>query len=116
MAACGGRDPPRRAAAAGGRPGGRPAVRRGGTVPPPVQLPATTGLPDGRALALAGLDSQDVSSDTVTVVSAAGRARVAGHLPQPLHDAAAATIGGHAYLFGGGPLPTDQILSVAPGG
>src|SRR3954454_18283680 len=75
-------------------------VRRGGTLPAPVQLPAMAAVRGG-ALALGGLDAADASSAGIVRVGP-GRARLVGHLPAALHDAAAATLAGRTYFFGGG--------------
>lgn len=69
-------------------------------LPAPVQLPAVA--PDaGGALALSGLDALDSSVADMVRIDAGG-AHSAGSLPLALHDAAAANIDGHVYLFGGG--------------
>ena len=53
-------------------------------------------------------------SDIVTVVDGISLSR--GRLPGPLHDAAAVTLGGRAYLFGGGngTAQLDAVLRVDP--
>jgi hypothetical protein len=84
-------------------------------LPAPVQLPATAALPDGRAILAGGLSQADTSVSAVTVAGPNG-ARSAGRLPEPLHDAAAATIGGRSYFFGGGEPSHDGILELVPGG
>jgi hypothetical protein len=92
-------------------------VHRLGTLPAPIQLPAAVPLPDGRVLSLGGLSAADTSTDSVTLIDPSGRATVVGHLPQSLHDSAAAGIGGRAYLFGGGDLASSPaILRVAASG
>jgi DNA-binding beta-propeller fold protein YncE len=63
---------------------------------------------------MGGLNSADVSVADVLSVSSSGHARSAGRLPAAVHDAAAATIGGTTYLFGGGDqgTTTDRIVAV----
>ncbi len=102
-------------AGCGGSPAGRPATpahagrptpvrlkaRELGRLPAPVQLPAAAVLPRGGAVVLGGLSSQAVSTPSALRVDGT-RVRRLPHLPLALHDAAAATLGGDAYLFGGG--------------
>ncbi len=64
--------------------------------------PATTAFGHGALLA-GGLDRRDVSVDDLVSVGD-GQARRIGRLPQREHDAAAATLHGVAYVFGGGDL------------
>ncbi|MEA2445835.1 MAG: hypothetical protein QOJ12_3127 [Thermoleophilales bacterium] len=100
-----------------GRPA-RPAVLSAkvvGRLPAPVQDPATTAVARDRALAMAGLDSATVSVAAIDSLTPTG-ARRAGALPAALHDAAAASDGRDAYLFGGGEPSRDGILRVTPGG
>jgi DNA-binding beta-propeller fold protein YncE len=84
-----------------------------GRLPVSVQDPATT-----RAVvcarAMGGLNAADVSVADVLSVSSAGHARASGRLPAAIHDAAAATIGGTTYLFGGGDrgMTSDKIVAV----
>jgi DNA-binding beta-propeller fold protein YncE len=56
--------------------------------------------------------------DEILVVSAGGRARIAGRLPQAASDVAAAAIGGTAYVVGGytGTRWLDTIVAWRPGG
>ena len=80
-------------------------------LPEAVQLPAVTaGL--GGVLALAGLDAADSSLASVTLVDG-GSASTVAQLPEALHDAAAASIAGHAYLFGGGNAGTASASILA---
>jgi YVTN family beta-propeller protein len=73
-----------------------------GRLPAPVMDPATTAY--GRGVLLAGgLDAHDVSVDDL-VRAGDGPARRIGRLPQRFHDAAAATLHGTPYVFGGGDL------------
>ena len=69
-------------------------------LPAPVQLPAVAPDTEG-ALTLGGLDALDASVAGAVRIDAGG-AHDAGSLPIALHDAAAASIDGHVYLFGGG--------------
>ncbi|MDX6689649.1 MAG: hypothetical protein QOG15_1106 [Solirubrobacteraceae bacterium] len=56
-----------------------------------------------------GLDRVDTS--VASIVSVRGAvARTSGTLPSALHDAAAATVAGHAYLFGGGNLGSSAAI------
>jgi YVTN family beta-propeller protein len=63
-----------------------------------------------------GLTAADTSSNEIVVVSAAGHARIAGHVPGAFHDSAAVPIGGVVYTFGGGNgvAQLDQILRIDP--
>jgi DNA-binding beta-propeller fold protein YncE len=69
----------------------------------------------GGAVLLGGLTAADTSRDDIVTVSRSGSRRV-GHLPTPVHDAAAVTIGALTYLFGGGTGPSqiDTIVKVDP--
>jgi YVTN family beta-propeller protein len=64
---------------------------------------------------LGGLTAADTSTDEIVVVSSSG-SRITGQLPSARHDTAAASIGGYAYLFGGGDgvSQLDQIVRVDP--
>jgi Kelch motif len=84
-------------------------VRSGARLPNPVQDPAATALPGGGALLLGGLDQADTSVATIVRVHD-GTARASGALPAALHDATAATVAGHAYLFGGGNLGSSAAI------
>ncbi len=70
---------------------------------------------NGGAVLLGGLTPSDVSTDAIVTATRAGARRV-GRLPGALHDAAAVTVGGDAYLFGGGNgvAQLDTILMVDP--
>src|SRR3954452_8831778 len=92
-------------------------VRRFGRLPAPLQLPAATRLNGGRTLVAGGFSAADVSTVGVTVVSPTGAARVEGRLPLAVHDAAAATVRGHAFMLGGaGTVPTGGIFRWAADG
>jgi YVTN family beta-propeller protein len=85
-----------------------------GSLPAPLQNPsyATSG---GSVLLLGGLNSADVSVGSI-VAAGFHSARVIGSLPSVRHDTAAAAIGKHVYLFGGGngPSQLDDIVRVDP--
>ena len=88
------------------------ATRR---LPAPVQLPALV-LVGRTVLALGGLDAADASVANVTRVEPAP-ARAAGTLPQAVHDAGAAALGGRVYVLGGGTAggAVDAIVQVGRG-
>jgi YVTN family beta-propeller protein len=96
----------------------RLVVRRAGTLPAAVQLPAVAGMANGSALVMGGLDAADASVDNVVSVGAGGVARVVGRLPAALHDGAAAAIGSTAFFIGGGDAGAGkpEILRVSAGG
>lgn len=87
---------------------------------PPVELSvalqdaAAADLGRGRVVLLGGLDAADTSTDAVSVLDERGQ--TAGEsLPEPQHDAQAALLGGHVYVFGGGQFTSyDHILSYDP--
>ena len=79
----------------------------------PVQLPAATVVGSDVLLA-GGLSAADTSLDTVTVVSP-GAVTTGRPLPQAIHDAAAATVNGQAFVFGGGEPSHDEIRAIGPG-
>ena len=69
-------------------------------------------------LVIGGVDAGDVSTTSVSRVSASGdRVSPAGPLVSPLHDVAAATVGGKTLVFGGGAATTvDLVQELASGG
>jgi YVTN family beta-propeller protein len=75
--------------------------RASGSLPAPLQDPALADLGGGRVMLIGGLDSADMSTNEIRLVTGS-RTTVIGHLPLAMHDAAAVAIGGKAYLFGGG--------------
>jgi hypothetical protein len=91
------------------------AATQAGRLPAPVMDPATTSVSGGPTLMIAGLDSADVSVRSIYAAGPAG-VRQVGSLPSALHDAAAASNGSTAYLFGGGEPSRDTIWKVTPGG
>src|SRR5205823_5714663 len=84
-------------------------------LPAPTQLPALAAR-GSTVLALGGLDAADASVSSVVRV-APGRPGAAGSLPAAVHDAGAAALDGHVYVFGGGTPagPTDAIVEVGRG-
>src|SRR3954471_11023963 len=103
-AGCGSSSAPRPPAKPADRPAPRPvrltlASTQG--LPAPVQLPALASDGRGRVLAAGGLRAPDVSVPAVVRLRP-GRPARAARLPVAVHDAAAAIVGGKAYVFGGG--------------
>ncbi len=72
-----------------------------GALPSGLADPAVASLPDGRVVLLGGLDEGGGSASSVMVLAGTG-ASGRGSLPEPQHDAEAATLGRSVYLFGGG--------------
>ena len=72
----------------------------------------------GGVLSIGGLDASTVStSGVVELRPPDGKARAAGSLAEPLHDAAAAAIAGKTLVFGGGSASAiDSVESLARGG
>jgi YVTN family beta-propeller protein len=87
----------------------RVRVRLVGRLPSPVQDPATTPLPPDEAVLFGGLDQADTSTASIVHIRA-GVARSGGALPSALHDAAATTVAGRPYLFGGGNLGSSAAI------
>lgn len=89
-------------------------ARRSGRLASPVQDAAVTTA-GGHAILLGGLTAADTSTNTIWKAGWTGGSPV-GLLPDALHDAAAVSIGGAAYLFGGGngTRQLDQILRIDP--
>jgi hypothetical protein len=106
------------ASGAVGQTGTRLVAKR---LPVPLQAPVSgeAVAPDGkRLLVLGGLDAAGASANGVfSVDPGTGRLVPAGSLAQPVHDAAAATLGGTAYLFGGGDTSsTTAVQAIDAGG
>lgn len=96
---------------------GNLVVTRVGHLPSPMQLPSAVTISGGRVLSLGGLSAADVSTDGVVLVDKSDRPRMVGRLPRPVHDSAAASIGGRSYLFGGADFaPSSDILRVSENG
>jgi N-acetylneuraminic acid mutarotase len=85
-----------------------------GSLPAAVEDAAISPLPDGRLALLGGIDSSDTSTDAIVTLNGA-TASQQGTLPNPQHDAQAATLGTDVYVFGGGQLSSyDHILRYDP--
>ena len=90
-------------------------VTRVGSLPQAVSKLSAVALPGGRVLALGGLVGG--SSSSQVLAGPPERLRRVASLPVPTHDAAAALVGGSAYLFGGGEaVSTDAVVRIDPGG
>jgi hypothetical protein len=75
-------------------------VTRIGSLPRAMSRAAAVALPGGRLMVVGGY-AGGRSLDTI-LTGPPSRLRLAGHLPQPTHDAAAAVVSSSVYLFGGG--------------
>jgi N-acetylneuraminic acid mutarotase len=87
-------------------------------LPAPISGESVVAMRGG-PLILGGLDSSSASVSGVFQLDAgSGRLREAGALSGPLHDAAAAALGGQVLVFGGGTkTSTDAVQALpAPGG
>jgi DNA-binding beta-propeller fold protein YncE len=86
--------------------------RRVGALAQPLQDTAAARSGPG-ALLLGGLNAADTSVDDIHFVSARGDS-IRARLPGVRHDAAAVTLGGATYVFGGGngPSQLDEIVKV----
>lgn len=93
------------------------ALRLSGTtrLPAAVQLPAVAPAARG-VVVLGGLSASDTSVANTLFIGPSG-AREGKPLPVAVHDAAAANVDGHVYLFGGGTgsSASKVILRVARG-
>ena len=83
-------------------------------LPAPISGEAAVASRNG-VLSIGGLDSNTVSTSSVVELRPPdGKARAAGSLVEPLHDAAAAAIAGKTLVFGGGSASTiDSVESLA---
>jgi hypothetical protein len=79
------------------------SVRQTGVLPRPIQDAAAAALPADGFLLIGGLDQSEASHQEV-LSGAVNGARTVGRLPTALHDACATSLGGAAYVFGGGQL------------
>src|SRR3954447_6373849 len=132
VAGCGGSAPKHRAAApprrgsAGSGAGATPPARQAPALPrlrvvatrrlaEPVQLPALAAA-HGALFSAGGLDARDTSVARV-IRAAPGNPRLDGSLPQAVHDAGGAALGGRVYVFGGGTATgsSDRIVELRPG-
>jgi YVTN family beta-propeller protein len=86
------------------------------TLPQPVQDAAAARSGSG-ALVVGGLNSADASIGDIRFVSVRGDAR-RGSLAGARHDAAAVSLGGVTYVFGGGDgaRQLDEIVAIGPDG
>ena len=85
-------------------------------LPAPLRDPATAPVGSSQAALLGGLDSADVSTSEIDVISPHG-VSYTGALPVAQHDAQAATLAGQVYVFGGGGLTElNHIVGFDPGG
>ena len=86
------------------------------SLPTPLRDAAAARSGSG-ALVAGGLDAADTSVDQIRFVSAQGDTQRAA-LPSVRHDAAAASVGGKTYVFGGGDWirQLDEIVEVDGGG
>ncbi len=88
---------------AGTAPAGRWTLvaRRTAPLTQPLQDAAGASVPDTGSVLVGGLTAADLSTDRIILVTSHGRRRI-GRLPTARHDAAAVSLGGSVYLFGGG--------------
>lgn len=84
-----------------------------GSLPQSVSKASAVALPDGRLMVLGGY-AGGRSLDTI-LAGPPGHLRIVGRLRQPTHDAAAASLGGSVYLFGGGEsVSVPSVVRVDP--
>jgi outer membrane protein assembly factor BamB len=109
-------------AQAAGRTRGLPAAEAGlmpWHLAAPISREVAVAGPRGQLIVLGGLTSGGVSANGVYALRAVtGAARRIGALRAPLHDAAAAVLGGRALVFGGGSsatLATVQAFALPAG-
>lgn len=86
-------------------------------LPAPISGEALAATGKG-LLIVGGLDQAGASTDGVFELDPAnGRATASGSLAEPLHDLAAATVGGTTLVFGGGSATTvTTAQKIVPGG
>ena len=111
--------PPSASADGGARQAGTRLVAK--RLPIPLQAPISgeAVAPDGgRLLVLGGLDAAGESASGVFSLNPrTGRLAPAGSLAQSVHDAAGATLGGTAYVLGGGSTSsTTAVQALSAGG
>jgi hypothetical protein len=100
-------------AVASAPPVARVSVTRIGSLPRSSTRLAAVALPDGRVLALGGLVG-GTSSDQV-LLGKPERLAVAGRLPTPTHDDAAALVRGGVALYGGGQATSSaDVVRIDP--
>jgi len=82
----------------------------------PISRAVAVAGPSGRLIVLGGLTADGSSASGVYAIrTATGAIRQVGALSAPLHDAAAAVIGGHAVVLGGGSpatIATNQSFTL----
>jgi N-acetylneuraminic acid mutarotase len=90
-------------------------VARTFSLPAPRERTATT--PFGSSLFVSGgLSSAGVSTASVFRITASGSATRSAPLPSPVHDAAAASVGGRLLVLGGGESEgSNRIVELLPG-
>jgi len=78
----------------------------------PVPVQREVAVASGTGILLAGgLDAGGASADGVFVLNpSTGKLTVLGALPQPVHDAAGAVIGGRLLVFGGGAATVSDLV------
>jgi N-acetylneuraminic acid mutarotase len=124
LSACGGSGGPststHKSASAHRGSKGRPAVLSSlsaapiGSLPAAVEDAAVAPVSNGRLALLGGIDSSQTSTDSILLLNGASASQQ-GTLPNPQHDAQAATLGPDVYVFGGGQLSSyDHILRYDP--
>jgi PQQ-like domain/Kelch motif len=84
-------------------------------LPAPVTGAAAAQVPAG-TLVIGGLDAGESSVAGVFLLGRDGELRPAGALSGPLHDAAAATLGGRVLVFGGGTAESTDAVQELPAG
>ena len=98
-------------------PSVRLVAHRTGRLAAAVQDAAIAPIDSTHALLVGGLNSADVSIDTVRVAGPGGD-RTVGRLPGVVHDTAAVRLGADVYVFGGGngSVQLDRIVRISPHG
>ncbi len=86
------------------------AARQVASLPAAVQDAAAAPIPNEGALLLGGLDSSQTSQPSIELAGP-DRNNALGKLAVPLHDAAAAAVGGSVYLFGGGQVSSYTAIT-----
>ena len=94
------------------------AVAHAGALAAAVQDAAVASV-GGRLLLAGGIDSAGASTSAIvaTAGGGGGGGALAARMPEPQHDAQAATLGGAVYVFGGGDIASyTHILRLDPAG
>lgn len=85
------------------------------SLPAPVSRPVVVPMAN-RLVILGGLAPGDVSTSSILVVDpSSGTVQSPGQLEEPVHDAAGATLGATAYVFGGGSYSTVAAVQAWDG-